>query len=76
ARDCCRDFYRKPYYLNLLSEQIYHIGIKSFPLIFVTTITIGMVMSLQFGYGLEKFGGKPYVPRLVASTIFREIGPM
>ena len=35
-----------------------------------------MVMSLQFGFGLEKFGGKPYVPRLVASTIFREIGPM
>lgn len=75
-RDCLREGFKKPYYWGLLSEQIYQIGVKSFPLVFVTSITIGMVMSLQFGFGLEKFGGKPYVPRLVASTIFREIGPM
>ena len=75
-RDCLREGFKKPFYGNLLVEQIYLIGVKSFPLIFVTSATIGMVMSLQFGFGLEKFGGKPYVPRLVASTIFREIGPM
>ncbi len=75
-RDCLREGFKKPYYWGLLSEQIYQIGVKSFPLVFVTSVTIGMVMSLQFGFGLEKFGGKPYVPRLVASTILREIGPM
>ena len=75
-RDCLREGFRKPHYWGLLSEQIYQIGVKSFPLVFVTSATIGMVMALQFGFGLEKFGGKPYVPRLVASTIFREIGPM
>lgn len=76
VRDCFREGFRKPHYWGLLAEQIYQIGWKSFPLVFVTSVTIGMVMSLQFGFGLEKFGGKPYVPRLVASTIFREIGPM
>lgn len=76
VRDCLREGFKKPYYWGLLSEQIFQIGVKSFPLVFVTSVTIGMVMSLQFGFGLEKFGGKPYVPRLVASTIFREIGPM
>ena len=75
-RDCLREGFKKPHYWGLLSEQIYQIGVKSFPLVFVTSATIGMVMALQFGFGLEKFGGKPYVPRLVASTIFREIGPM
>jgi phospholipid/cholesterol/gamma-HCH transport system permease protein len=75
-RDCLREGFKKPHYWGLLSEQIYQIGVKSFPLVLVTSATIGMVMSLQFGFGLEKFGGKPYVPRLVASTIFREIGPM
>ncbi len=76
TRDCLREGFRKPHYWGLLTEQIYQIGVKSFPLVLVTSATIGAVMSLQFGYGLEKFGGKPYVPRLVASTIFREIGPM
>ncbi len=75
-RDCLREGFSKPHYWGLVVEQIYQIGVRSFPLILVTSGTIGMVMSLQFGFGLEKFGGKPYVPRLVASTIFREIGPM
>lgn len=75
-RDCLREGFKKPFYWGLLIEQIYQIGVRSFPLVFITSLTIGMVMSLQFGFGLEKFGGKPYVPRLVASTIFREIGPM
>ncbi|MEK6627525.1 MAG: ABC transporter permease [Bdellovibrionota bacterium] len=75
-RDCLREGFTKPFYWKLLIEQIYQIGFRSFPLVLVTSGAIGMVMSLQFGFGLEKFGGKPYVPRLVASTIFREIGPM
>jgi len=66
----------KPFYGSLLIDQIYQIGVKSFPLIFITALSTGMVMSLQYGLGLEKFGGKPYVPRLVASTILREMGPV
>lgn len=76
SKDCFKETFRRPFYPGLVIEQIYQIGVRSFPLIFVTSMVIGMVMSLQFGFGLEKFGGKPYVPRLVASTIFREIGPM
>jgi phospholipid/cholesterol/gamma-HCH transport system permease protein len=62
--------------LKLLIEQIYQIGIRSIPLVFVTAISIGAVMALQFGLGLEKFGGKLYVPKLVSITIVREIGPV
>jgi len=76
VRDCLREGFTRPFYWKLLIEQIYQIGVRSFPLVLVTSGAIGMVMALQFGFGLEKFGGKPYVPRLVASTIFREIGPM
>ncbi len=68
--------FQKPFYKNLLIEQIYLIGAKSLPLILLTAFSTGMVMSLQYGLGLEKFGGKPYVPRLVASTILREMGPV
>jgi phospholipid/cholesterol/gamma-HCH transport system permease protein len=63
-------------YWKLVAEQIYQIGYRSTPLILITSGSIGMVMALQFGLGLEKFGGKLYVPKLVAATILREIGPM
>lgn len=63
-------------YWKLVLEQIYQVGYRSTPLILITSGSIGMVMALQFGLGLEKFGGKLYVPKLVAATILREIGPM
>ncbi len=65
----------RPTYLYLLTEQIYNIGVKSFGLTFVTAVSTGMVMALQFGVGLSKFGGKLYVPKLVGASIVREMGP-
>ncbi len=76
TRDVVRDLFRGPFYRRLLIEQIFQIGARSMPLIVITAISIGMVMSLQFGLGLEKFGGKLYVPKLLAVTILREIGPV
>ena len=76
SKNCFSEIRTKPFHLNLLIDQIYFIGVKSFPLILITALSTGMVMSLQYGLGLEKFGGKPYVPRLVASTILREMGPV
>ncbi|MCS6837978.1 MAG: ABC transporter permease [Bdellovibrionaceae bacterium] len=61
---------------RLIVDQIYLIGLQSLPLIFVTAISTGMVMALQFGNGLARFGGIPYVPRLVTVSILREMGPV
>lgn len=71
-----RETFKGKIYWKLVIEQIYQVGYRSTPLILVTSGSIGMVMALQFGLGLEKFGGKLYVPKLVAATILREIGPM
>lgn len=70
------DSLRRPFYLSLIIDQIYQIGVKSLPLVLITAGSTGMVMSLQFGLGLEKFGGKLYVPKLVAVIILREMGPV
>lgn len=75
-RDVLRELFKGRFYWRLVAEQIYQIGMRSLPLIVITAISIGMVMSLQFGLGLEKFGGKLYVPKLLAVTILREMGPV
>ncbi|WII72404.1 ABC transporter permease [Bdellovibrio sp. 22V] len=75
-RDVLRELFKGRFYWKLLIEQIYQIGMRSMPLIIITSVSIGMVMSLQFGLGLEKFGGKLYVPKLLAVTILREMGPV
>ncbi len=61
---------------HLLIEQIYQIGSRSFPLIALTAVCEGMVMTLQFGFSLSKFGGQPYIPKIVSLSILREMGPV
>ena len=66
----------KPFYFNIFLRQIYEIGWKSLPIIFVTAVCGGMVLTLQFGLTLEKFGGKIYSPKILSLSIFREFGPV
>lgn len=71
-----RDLWTRPSYPRLVVEQIYQIGVRSTGLVLITAAFTGMVMALQFGLSLEKFGGKLYVPKIVSLSIVREIGPV
>jgi phospholipid/cholesterol/gamma-HCH transport system permease protein len=71
-----RSLFRRPFYFGLFVEQCYALGVKSFSIAFITAISTGMVMSIQFGFGLERFGGKLYVPKVVGLSIMRELGPV
>ncbi len=68
--------FSKPFYLGRLYEQIIHLGIGSISITLVIGIVTGMVMTLQFGYGLEKFGGTLYVPAIVSLSLLRELAPL
>jgi len=70
------EMFQPPFYPWLLIEQLYMIGIRSFLLVAVTGLATGSVMTLQFGYGLERFGGTLYVPKIVSLSILREMGPV
>jgi phospholipid/cholesterol/gamma-HCH transport system permease protein len=41
----------------------------------VTSIFIGMVMTIQFAYGLQPFGGVEYIPRVIVLSFARELAP-
>ncbi|MGE3972971.1 MAG: MlaE family ABC transporter permease [Bdellovibrionales bacterium] len=71
-----RESFKRPHYPALIIDQIYHVGVKSTVLVSATALCTGMVMALQYGYGLEKFGGKLYIPKLVALSIVKELGPI
>ncbi len=73
---CVTNMFKRPFYFDLFLEQIYFLGSKSLVLIGVTAISVGMVMTLQFGFGMERFGAKMYVPKIVALSIIRELGPV
>lgn len=61
---------------SLIKEQLFQIGYRSLPIAIVTAGCTGMVMALQFGLGLDRFGGTLYVPKIVTVSILREMGPV
>ncbi len=65
-----------PFYLSRLMEQINHIGFGSTSITVVIGLTMGLVMTLNFGYGLAKFGGTLYVPAVVSLSLAREMAPL
>ncbi len=57
-------------------HQCYQIGYKSLPLISVTGIILGLVLTIQSRPVLVDFGAVSMLPGMVAVSIIREMGPM
>ena len=66
----------RPFYPVRFFEQILQIGFGSLLLIIVVGLACGLVMTLNFGHGLAKFGGIPYVPAMVSLSIVRGLAPL
>lgn len=64
-----------PWRGRLIFEQCVEIGVKSFPIAALTSIFVGMVMVLQTGVQLIKFGSKNYVPGISFIANAREMVP-
>lgn len=57
-------------------DQMNQIGVTSLPLVFLTALFTGMVLSLQSAYQLQLFGAKQFTSDLVALSMTRELGPV
>ncbi len=57
-------------------NQMNMVGVKSFPLVFLTAIFTGMVLALQSAYQLKKFSALQFTADLVSLSITRELGPV
>jgi phospholipid/cholesterol/gamma-HCH transport system permease protein len=76
VREVLRFLLKPGQYLHLIYEQLYSLGVQSLPLVLVSGAATGAVMAIQFGYGLQRFGGLNSVPMLVGLAVFRELGPV
>lgn len=71
-----RDLFRTKFPLALTIDQIFHVGYRTAPLVFITALAVGMVMALQFGLGMQRFGATLYIPKVVTLSFLRELGPV
>lgn len=74
--DSFKVLFREPPSWASIMNEIYMLGVKSFLIVAVAAMAVGLVMSIQFGFGLARFGAKLYVPKIVTLSIVRELGPI
>jgi phospholipid/cholesterol/gamma-HCH transport system permease protein len=70
-----RGGFRRPFEWKAIIQQIEAVGVASLGIVFVSSLFIGMVMAVQFAFGLRKFGGMEYTPRVIALSFAREMAP-
>ena len=66
---------RRPLEIASTIYQIESLGVRSLGIVAVTSVFIGMVMTIQFAFGLQRFGGVEYIPRVIVLSFLRELGP-
>jgi len=57
-------------------RQLEAIGARSSTIVLITALFTGMVLALQTGIALERFGAKLYVGSVVGLSLARELGPV
>lgn len=67
--------FRRPFEGREIVQQLYSLGVASCGIVVVTSVFIGMVMAVQFAFGLRKFGGMEYTGRVIALSFARELAP-
>ena len=75
-RDTCQAIFKARIRWNATVDQMYKIGVTSLPLVFLTALFTGVVLSLQSAYQLKLFAAQQFTSDLVALSMTRELGPV
>jgi phospholipid/cholesterol/gamma-HCH transport system permease protein len=71
-----KETFSRHFEFNEFLRQCYLIGYRSLPLISVTGIIIGLVLTIQSRPVLVSFGAVSMLPGMVAVSLIREMGPV
>lgn len=71
-----RQAIQRPFEGRLILEQLDNIGVRSLSIVTLTAGFMGMVLALQLGVFLSKFGAQIFVSRVVGVSLLREMAPV
>jgi phospholipid/cholesterol/gamma-HCH transport system permease protein len=76
AARAARETFRPPYELREILRQTYELGWRSAPLVAVSGLAVGVVLSMHTRASLERFGAESMIPAGLALALVRETGPL
>ena len=76
ALRAARELFLPPFELRETIRQLYELGLRSAPLIAVSGVAVGVVLSMHTRASLERFGAEAMIPAGLALALVRETGPL
>lgn len=76
AGKAARQAISPPFEFRETIRQIYELGFRSAPLIAVSGMAVGVVLSMHTRASLERFGAESMIPAGLAMALVRETGPL
>src|SRR6059058_1796351 len=76
TRDAVHAAFRRPPEWSTIAEQLEQVGWRSLSIVNLTAFFTGMVLALQLGTYMARFGAKMFVSRIVGMSLVREMGPV
>jgi len=76
ALKAAREIFVPPFELRETIRQVYELGLRSAPLIAVSGVAVGVVLSMHTRASLERFGAESMIPAGLAIALVRETGPL
>lgn len=71
-----RHLFRRPFEWRELIIQFYQVGVKTVPIVVISGVFVGAIVSIQFEYALSIFGARQYLGGITTSGLLREVGPV
>ena len=76
ALRAARELFLPPFEFRETVRQLYELGLRSAPLIAVSGLAVGVVLSMHTRASLERFGAESMIPAGLALALVRETGPL
>lgn len=76
AFQALRALFVPPFEVRETLRQLYELGLRSAPLIAVSGLAVGVVLSMHTRASLERFGAESMIPAGLAIALVRETGPL
>lgn len=76
AGKAARQAFTPPFEFRETVRQLYELGVRSAPLIAVSGLAVGVVLSMHTRASLERFGAESMIPSGLAIALVRETGPL
>ncbi|MBX3006887.1 MAG: ABC transporter permease [Melioribacteraceae bacterium] len=68
--------FKTPLEIAEIKKHMDELGVKTFGIVSVTGLIIGLVLTMQSQPIMEKFGATDFLPAMVSISVIRELGPV